>query len=103
MEGERYLHYLDANNLCGLEMSQNFPTGGFKWVENPEKLNGCIGKLAKKKRGKDYLLEVDVSYHGNLHDLHNDLSFMYEKMKINGVQKLVSSLFNKKYVILGSR
>ena len=26
-----YLQYLDANNLYGLEMSQNLPVDGFKW------------------------------------------------------------------------
>ena len=60
------------NNLYGWMMSQDLPTSGLKWVENPEKLKGCISKLAKKKWGKGHLLEADVSYHSNLHDLHND-------------------------------
>ena len=82
--------------MYGWAMSQNLLTGGFKWVENPDELKGHISKLAKKS-GKVYLLEVDMLYHGNL---HNDLPFMCEKMKIKGVQKLVHNLFNKrKYVI----
>ena len=49
---------------------------------------------------KGYLLEVDVSYPRELHDSHNDLPFMCEKMEINGVKKLVSNLHNKQnYVI----
>ena len=45
-------------------------------------------------------MEVDVSYRGSLHDFHSDLSFMCEKRKINGVQKLVPNiLYKKKYVI----
>ena len=28
-----YLVYSDANNLYGWTMSQNFPVGGFKWIE----------------------------------------------------------------------
>ena len=80
-------------------MSQILLTGEFKWVESPDELKGQISKLAKKW-SKDYLFEVDMSYHGNLHDLHNDLLFMWEKMKISGVQKLVPNLFHKKkYVI----
>ena len=49
---------------------------------------------------KGYLLQVDVKYPKELHDLHNDLPFMCEKMEINGVEKLVLNLYNKKnYVI----
>ena len=44
-----------------------------------------------------YLLEVDVRYPKELHDLHNNLlPFMCEKMKINAVEKLVPELNDKK-------
>ena len=50
--------------------------------------------------GYGYLLEVDVQYPRELHDHHNDLPFMCEKIKINGVEKLVPNLYDKeKYVI----
>ena len=91
-----YLQYLDANNLYGWVMSQPLPTGGFKWtkVKSEE-----ISKLAKLKN-KGYLLEVDVKYPKELHDSHNDLPFMCERLKIDGVEKLVPNLFDKKkYVI----
>ena len=90
-----YLQYLDANNLYGRAMSQNLPADGFRWGANPEKLKNSIIKMAKKV-GKGYLLEVDVSYLQNLHDLHNDLPFMCEKRKINRIRKLVPNLYNKK-------
>ena len=46
------------------------------------------------------MLEVDVDYPKELQDSHNDLPFLCEKMKVNGVEKLVPNLFNKKkYVI----
>ena len=64
-------------------------------MENPDDLKGNINKLAKEAR-KCFLLEVDVSYPNNLHDLHNNLPFMCEKMKVNGVQKLVPNLYHKK-------
>ena len=80
-------------------MVQELPTGRFKWVENPNKLKGNISKLTKEA-GKAYLLEVDISYPDDLHDLRNNLPFMCEKKKINGVQKLVHNLYEKtKYVI----
>ena len=92
----RYLQHLDANNLHGWAMSQPLPTGGLKWVSiKPSK----ILKLAKR-RSKGYLLEVDVRYPRELHDSHNDLPFMCERMKINGVEKLIPNLYDKKrYVI----
>ena len=94
-----YLQYLDVNNLYDWAMSQSLPTGGFEWVRNPEQLKGCISKLPKKW-SKGYLLEVDVSYHGNLYDLHNDPPLMCDRKKINRVQKLVPNLHDKKkYVI----
>ena len=91
-----YLQYLDANNLYGWAMPQPLPTGGFKWVDvNPNE----ISELATRT-GKGYLLEVAVSYPKDLHNPHNDLPFMCERMEINGVEKLVPNLRDKKnYVI----
>ena len=58
-----------------------------------------INKLSKRS-DKGYLLEADVKYPKELHDLHNDLPFICEKMKINGVEQLVPNLYDKKnYVI----
>ena len=91
-----YLQYLDANNLYGWAMSQPLPIGGFKWVDlNPNE----ISELATLT-DKGYILEVDVSYPKDLHDSHNDLPFMCERMEINGVEKLVPNLRDKNsYVI----
>ena len=50
-----YLQYLDANNLYGWVMSQDLPTGGFKWVESQEKLKGHTGKLAKESEKGSFL------------------------------------------------
>ena len=49
---------------------------------------------------KGYLLEVDVSYPKELHNPHNDLPFMCERMEINGVEKLVPNLRDKKNYII---
>ena len=87
---------VDANNLYGWAMSQPLPTGGFKWADvNPNK----ISELATRT-DKGYVLEVDVSYPRELHNSHNDCPFMCERMEINGVEKLVPNLRDKKnYVI----
>ena len=100
-EGESsFLQYLDINNLYGWAMSQPLPTGGFKGGNDVSKFTPDeISRLAKHG-SKGYLLGVDVRYPEGLHDLHNDLPFMCEKMKINKVEKLVPNLFDKKkYVI----
>ena len=104
----KYLQYLDANNLYRWTMSQPLPTGGFKWVsmgpcgsraaQQPIKPSK-ISQLAKRK-SKGYILEVDVRYPRKLHDSHNDLPFICERMKINGIEKLIPNLYDKKrYVI----
>ena len=95
-----YQQYLDANNLYGWAMSQSLPTGEFRWINcnswDPKKLVDMI--LREKNYG--YLPEVDVKYPRELHDLHNDIPFMCSKMKINGVEKLIPNLYDKKkYVI----
>ena len=95
-EDTTYLQYLDANNLYGWAMSQPLPTGGFKWVDvKPNE----ISELATRT-DKGYILGVDVSYPKSLHNRHNDLPFMCQRMEINGVEKLVPNLRDKKnYVI----
>ena len=98
-EDTTYLQYLDANNLYGWAMSQPLPTGGFRWVDvNPKE----ISELATRT-DKGYILEVDVSYPAELHNPHNDIPFMCDRMElieINGVEKLVPNLRDKKnYVI----
>ena len=103
-----YLQYLDANNLYGWAMSQPLPTGEFKWVDI-ENLKGGARELKKtidmmvrnsNNRGVGYVLEVDVKYPRELHDHYNNLPFMCEKIRFNGVEKLVPNLHDKKkYVI----
>ena len=77
-------------------MSQPLLTRGFHWVNiHPDE----ISKLANNSE-KGYLLEVDIAYPRELHNYHNDLPFMCERMIINGVEKLVPNLYYKKrYVI----
>ena len=79
-EPSKYIMYLDANNLYGWAMSQYLPTGGFRWLKQKEidKIN-----LAKYKEDskKGLILEVDLDYPEDLHDLHNDYPLAPEKIK----------------------
>ena len=95
-----YLQYLDANNLYGWAMSQPLPTGGFRWINCDNWSCKRLVNMFVAEKNHGYLLKVDVSYPKELHDLHNDIPFMCTKMKVNGVEKLIPSLYYKrKYII----
>ena len=95
-----FLQYLDANNLYGWGMTQKLPTRGFKWVNNVVKsTRENIAKLVLKDKN-GYLLEVDINYPLHLHQDHNELPFLPERMKVKKVEKLIPNLKNKnKYVV----
>ena len=45
---------------------------------------------------KGYILEVTTDYPKGLHDLHSDLPFLPERMKINKCNKFLCNLYDKK-------
>src|ERR1043165_3034274 len=88
-----FITYLDANNLYGWAMSKPLPTHGFKWMSDDE-LNNW--------RTIPCILEVDLEYPHDLHDLHNDYPLAPESVKPVGsdVPKLIPNLNDKtKYVL----
>ena len=80
-------------------MGQLLPTGGFNWVD-PSQFTPDHIDFHANCENNGYLLEVDVRYPKELHDLHNDLPFMCEKIKINGVEKWVPNLNDKRNYIV---
>ena len=46
---------------------------------------------------KRYLLEVDVQYLEKLHELHNDLPFLPQRMQIEKIKELVANLHDMLY------
>ena len=90
-EPSKYIQYLDANNLYGWAMSKPLPTHGFEWMKMDEletwELHSCI-------------LEVDLEYPKNLHDLHNDYPLAPEQIMVNKTSKLIPNLEDKKKYIL---
>ena len=99
-EASSYIHYLDANNLYGWAMPQKLPVNGFKWVEDTSEINEEFIKNYDENNDKGYILEVDIKYPKKLHDLHSDLPFLPERMKIDKCEKFVCNLHNnKKYVV----
>jgi hypothetical protein len=102
-EESSYLQYLDANNLYGWAMSQKLPTGGFEWIENVDRFTPEIISQKAENENEGYLLEVDVDYPVKLHDAHNDLPFLCERMEIGKVEKLVPNLNDKDMYVVHIR
>ena len=94
----KYLMYLDANNLYGWAMSQYLPTGGFRWITKKQ-----IDKLDLTKYKEDsnrgLILEVDLEYPKEMHNLHNDYPLGPEKVKVtedmlSGYCKRIADKYN---------
>ena len=97
----KYLMYLDENNLYGCGMSMKLPTHGFKWLSSGEMEKLFNNQVLQVWEKTPCILEVDLEYPENLHDLHNDYPFCPERVECkNGVKKLIPNLRNKtKYPI----
>ena len=74
--------YLNANNLYGWAMTQYLPYGRFKWLNKKEIYEFDLN-LVKENSSTGYLLEVDLEYLSELHDLHNDYPLAPEKLVIS--------------------
>ena len=64
-------------------MSQMLPVNNFEWIEDVSQFiedNGCNG--CNEESDKRYFLKVDVEYIEKLHELHNGLRFLPQRMKI---------------------
>ena len=93
----------DANNLYGWEMSQKLPVNCFKWVNDVTGIDEEFIRNYDEDNDKGYILEVDVKYPRKLHDLHSDLPFLPERMKIHDCKKLVCNLGKKKKSVVHIR
>ena len=112
-----FITYLDKKNLYGWSMSEYLPYEKFKWLEN---IDGFDVMSINEKIDIGYILEVDLEYSKELHELHNDYPLAPEKLavssdmlskyckkiadkyeiKVGDVKKLIPNLGNKtKYVL----
>ena len=78
----KYIMYLDANNLYGWAMSQYLPTGNFKWMTDKKISKIDLGKY-KADGEKGLILEVDLEYPQELHDIHSDYPIAPGKVKVS--------------------
>ena len=112
-----FITYLDKNNLYGWAMSEYLAYGEFEWLKN---INELDVMSVNEKSEIGYILEVDLKYPDELHELHNDYPLAPEKLavmndilskyckeiadkyniKVGDVKKLIPNLGNKtKYVV----
>ena len=115
----KYLMYLDANNLYGWAMSQKLPEKAFDWMTDKQLEQFDVTQIPDDS-DTGYILEVDLGYPPDIHDQHNDLPVapeskaiseeelspytqrLREKMQLKGrpLEKLIPNLHDKtKYVL----
>ena len=87
-----YLKYCHVHILCGWVMLQKLPVNNFEWIEDTFQFNSDFIKSCNEKSDEGYFLEVDDQYPEKLHELHNYLLFLPERMKI---EKVFSNLRDK--------
>ncbi|XP_071578407.1 uncharacterized protein [Temnothorax nylanderi] len=89
-----YLMYYDVNNLYGWAMSESLPYANFQWLDDPENFD-VTTVPADSDIG--YILEVDLEYPPNLHDVHADLPLCPTRDKPPGKrqEKLLATLYDK--------
>ena len=63
-------------------MSQYLPYSRFKWL-NQKEIDKSDVNLIGENSSDGYILEVDLEYPDELHELHNDYLLVPEKLKIN--------------------
>ena len=81
-------------------MLQKLTLNKFDWIKDTSQFNENSIKNNNEESDERYFLEADVQYPKKLHDLHDNLLFLSERMKIEKVEKLVTNLHDKtEYVI----
>ena len=84
-------------------MSQKLLVNKFEWVAETSQFNEYFIKNYNEKSDEGYLLEVDVQCPEKLHEVHNDLPFLPERMKLGKIEKLVTNLHDKSESVIHIR
>ena len=61
-------------------MSQKLPVNNFEWFKDTSQFNEDFIKNYNEDSDEGYFREVDFQYIKKLHNLHNDLPFLSEKL-----------------------
>ena len=89
MKGYDKNKYCNLSSLYGWAISQKLPANNFEWIEDTSQFTEDFIKKYDEESHKGYFLEVDFQYLEKLYDLHNDLLFLPERIKIEKVEKLL--------------
>ena len=83
-------------------MGQPLPDSGFKWLNQKEIGDFCLNSISENS-SMGYILEVDLEYISELHDLHNDYPLVPEKLEIslNMLSKYYSNIANEYGIYVG--
>ena len=76
-------------------MSEKLPVNNYEQIKNTSQFNEGFINSCNEGSDEGYFLEVDVQYLEKLHELHTDLLFLPERMKIEKAEKLVTNLHDK--------
>ena len=95
-----YLAYVDCNNLYGLSQSSPMPYGGFRFL-TPREIQNFDVMTKGVEDDEGFILEVDLDYPDNLHDLHNDYPLAPEKIPVH--ETMLSPLQKKMKEKLGCK
>ena len=65
-------------------------SSNFEYIKDTSELDEDFIKNYNEEIDKGHFLKVDAQYTEKLHDLHNDLPHLTERMKIEKVEKLAT-------------
>ena len=70
-------------------ISQRLPVNDLESIEDASQFNEVFIKSYNEESDAGYFLKVDVEYFEKLHEIHNDLPFLPEIMKIEKFETFV--------------
>ena len=85
-----------CKRLVLLHHITKLPVNDFKWVKDISEFGESSIKRYDEESDEGNFLANDSQYPESLHNLHNDLSFLLERMKIEKFEeKLITNLLDK--------
>ena len=76
-------------------MSQKLPVNNFEWIKDTSQFNKDFIKNYNEESDEGYFLEIDLQNLEKLHEFHNDLPFLLEKIKLQKAEKLLANVHDK--------
>ena len=77
-----FILYTDCNNLYATALSQPLPYADFRWLDRNE-INSLDVRTLSDDGDMCYVLEIDLHYPPELHDLHSDYPLAQVRSCVN--------------------